>query len=177
MVYWKFLLIIFKASQRKNYAKEAVNLILSKQFLYSERMAGQLMWSRTINTRERVGCNVPCDLHMEHLNRKLKSILSSMGLFSPANVVKAGKCVYAVHRICQEFEEATTKKSAASGKHSRPKFAKDFRVVLKEITDIQVFTPLSSRSHPTFKWKRSLLHTLPHKELCKRIKTSIDQLL
>ena len=54
------------------YSKEAVNLILSKQFLNSE---GQLMSSRMINTWGRVGCK-PCDLHMEYLNRRLKSILS-----------------------------------------------------------------------------------------------------
>ena len=72
-------------------------------------------------------------------------------------------CLYCTQDL--SFEEATTKKSAAPG-NSRPKFAEDFRVVLKEIREIQAFTPLSSRSHPTFKWN---LHSLPHKELCKSI--------
>ena len=31
----------------------------------SERLAHQLLWSCTINTRGRIGANIPCDLHMD----------------------------------------------------------------------------------------------------------------
>ncbi len=39
----------------------------------------QLMWSRFVNTVGRPGCNIPADLHMEHLNRSLKHAVSNLG--------------------------------------------------------------------------------------------------
>ena len=65
---WKMMLPIFKATNHRNYAKEAVNVIMQSKYL-SKRKAAQLLWSRCVNTRGLVGCNIPCDLHMEHLNR------------------------------------------------------------------------------------------------------------
>ena len=39
--------------------------------------------------------NVPCDLHMEHLNRRLKSMLRNV-VVTPKLVKKAGKCIFVV---------------------------------------------------------------------------------
>ena len=63
---WKILLPIFKATNHRNYAKEAVQLLIQYNSV-SERMKSQLLWSRCINTKGRTGCNIACDLHMEHL--------------------------------------------------------------------------------------------------------------
>ncbi len=46
----------------------------------SESQRTQFLWSRCINTR---GTNIPCDLHMEHLNRRFKSVLKGMDLCTP----------------------------------------------------------------------------------------------
>ena len=70
--YWKILLVIFKSSNHFNYAKEAVNLLSQYHYNFSERQKAQLLWSRCINTRGYPGTNIPCDLYMEHLNRRLK---------------------------------------------------------------------------------------------------------
>ena len=66
---WKFLLLVFKASRRKNYSIEALNLLLQVGHLLSPREAEQVKWSRCINTSGQPGCNMPMDLHMEHLNQ------------------------------------------------------------------------------------------------------------
>ena len=76
---WQFFLPIFKATKRKNYAIEAFVLLAQLHFLFTPRMAAQLKWSRTINTHRRPGKNIPCDLHMEHLNRLCKSSLTNLG--------------------------------------------------------------------------------------------------
>lgn len=178
LIYWKFLLIIFKASRRYNYAKEAVNLLLSHRFFFSERKVLQLLWSRTVNTKGRQGCNIPCDLHMEHLNRRLKTILCSKGSnITPSSIIKAGKSVYLVHKLCQGFEEETTTTSTPSGRHSQPKFLKDFKSVLGELKNEQVFTPLSARVHNSFEWKSSIFLKLSKKELTVMIKKNIDELV
>ena len=49
---WSFLLLIFKATGRKNYAIEAFKLLTQLNYILymlSPRMAAQLKWSRTIN--------------------------------------------------------------------------------------------------------------------------------
>ena len=75
---WKFLLPIFKMAGRKNYSLEALNL-LSQQLTLSPREAQQLVWSRFVNTHGRSGCNKPCDLEMEHLNRSCKTAVAALG--------------------------------------------------------------------------------------------------
>lgn len=79
LLYWKFLLVLFKSTNHPKYAKEAVNLLLQYHYILSERQKAQLLWNRCINTKGLRGCNLPCDLYMEHLNRRLKSIIRSMG--------------------------------------------------------------------------------------------------
>ena len=60
--YWKFMLLLFKASNRRNYAVEAANLLMDEQ-LYPKRLRSQLQWSRFVNVKGRQGCNIPLDLH------------------------------------------------------------------------------------------------------------------
>ncbi len=79
MLYWKALLPIFKATGRKNYSIEALIIQLQRRYFLSERQAAQLVWSRFVNTRGRRGCNILCDLHLEHLNRRLKTALRHLG--------------------------------------------------------------------------------------------------
>ena len=106
--YWKFLLVLFTSSNHPNYAKEAVNLLLQYYYIFSERKKAQLLWSRCVNTRGYQGTNIPCDLFMEHLNRRLKSILRGMGAnINLMSVAKAGKALAPVQHICQTFERQT----------------------------------------------------------------------
>lgn len=59
------MLVIFKSSQKYNYAKEAVNLLLQYYYQFSERQREQLLWSRCANTNGRQGTNIPCDLQSD----------------------------------------------------------------------------------------------------------------
>ena len=76
---WQYMLLIFRASNKIKYSLEAFNLLAQYHFIFSERMAHQLIWSRTINVHGKPGRNVPCDLHMEHLNKKCKQAVSHLG--------------------------------------------------------------------------------------------------
>ena len=63
---------------------------------------------RFINTHGRQGCNVPCDLHMEHLNRRLKCAMRNMGAnLTTKSITVAAK---SMNNICKAFENdvATT---------------------------------------------------------------------
>ena len=68
---WKFMLPYFYATGHTKYALEAFHLLAHVHAAASPRLAHQIMWSRTVNTRGHQGQNIPVDLQMEHLNRCL----------------------------------------------------------------------------------------------------------
>ena len=76
MIVWKYLLLLFKASKRTNYAIEALTLLAQYYLILPPRLAEQLKWSRFVNVHGIPGHNISCDLHMEHLNREVKTAIS-----------------------------------------------------------------------------------------------------
>ncbi len=76
---WKFLLLLFKASNRTNYSLDALNLLAQYYILLPPRLAQQLAWSRCVNTSGKKGGNIPMDLHMEHLNQSSKTAVADVG--------------------------------------------------------------------------------------------------
>ena len=73
IVFWKYLLLLFKASNRTNYSIEALTLLSQYHLVLAPHLAEQLKWSRFINIQGFSGHNISCDLHMEHLNRLIKA--------------------------------------------------------------------------------------------------------
>ena len=85
------------------------------------------MWSRCINTHGSPGPNIPCDFHMEHLNKRLKTIIRNMrGNVNPTTIHKVGKSIAPVQRICEIFEAQTAKKHSSF--HHMPEFGKDLKI-------------------------------------------------
>lgn len=80
MICWKFMLPIYKATGRKNYAIEAFHAISNCKLL-PPRQAHQLIWSRFVNVHGKgiPGNNIPCDLYVEHLNRLCKECVRNLG--------------------------------------------------------------------------------------------------
>jgi len=136
--YWKVLLPIFQQQGHYNYAKEAFILLAQTKFL-SERKATELKWSRTVNTTGRVGRNIPCDLHMEHLNRRLKYLIGNLGPNASSKAIeRAAKSLGVVHQVCQQFEEqagVTVNKPYAS----YPSFQKDLSKIVELLEKEQMF--------------------------------------
>lgn len=169
---WRFFLVLFKSTNHRNYAKEAVNLLV-QYYTLSDRQKAQLLWSRCINTRGYAGTNIPCDLHMEHLNRQLKSVVRGMGAnVNAAAIERAGKSIAVVHHVCQLFEQ-----HPRSDHHPIPSFGEDFNKVLKELEEENVFMTLSERQHKSFKFTSGVMEKFTMKELQKKIKANITKLL
>lgn len=81
---------------------------LQYHHLLTERQRAQLVWSRFVNTHGRPGCNIPADLHMEHLNRRLKIALRHIAAnVCPSTIVRAAKSIGTINRICEVFERET----------------------------------------------------------------------
>ena len=52
---WRYLLLVFKATNKNKYALQAAILLFQYHFLFTDRMKHQLLWSRTVNTSGHVG--------------------------------------------------------------------------------------------------------------------------
>lgn len=175
LLYWKILLVVFKSSNRRNYGKEAVNMLLQYYYILSDREKAQLLWGRFINTRGCQGTNIPCDLFMEHLNRRLKIMIRGMGAnVNAKSIQKAGRAIASVHHVCQQFEQQTAN-YLHSDYHPYPRFGKDFETVL-QVLDEEVFLPIFSQNHSTFKFQSSIMHTLSRSDLLKKVDKSIGNI-
>lgn len=136
--YWKFFIALFQQEKHFNYAKEALTITIQSQILSPRRVA-ELKWSRTINVSGRVGCNIPTDLHMEHLNCRLKIMINNLGSnVKPTVIQQSAKSLGIVNHVCTKFE-AEAEVSASKSFHTCPSFAKHFTVILNQLESEEVF--------------------------------------
>lgn len=148
---WKYLLLIFKASQRKNYSIEAFNLLCQYFYYLSPQLAQQLLYSRFINVHGRVGCNIPCDLHMEHLNRIVKETMQHLGANKTERaIVRSSKCSQLLTTLLSNFDIATGLKDV-SGSHVRASERSDVEQMVSVLCSNAVFCNRGKRSHGAFK--------------------------
>ena len=132
---WRHLLLIFKATGRKNYSIEAFNLLSQYQYIFSERMRMQLVWGRTVNTRGLPGKNIPCDLHMEHLNRECKGSISGLGAnITDGAIQRVGRSLRSSTKILDNFDKENGIASQ-SGYHPVRTSAADVEKLLKQVHD------------------------------------------
>ena len=94
----------------------------------------------------------------------------------PATIVKAGKAIASVHRVCQVFEEQTAALSH-SDRHPFPAFGKDFHTVLTVLNEEKVFNKTSGRTYPSFKLKKGTLEMHTFGEMKKKVESNIKGLL
>ena len=102
--YWRLMMLLFKKKSKHNYAKEGL-ILLHQAVILTACERGQLLRSRTVNTHGRIGCNIPMDLHMEHLNRRLKRILHGLGSnITQTAISRASRSIHIVEHICELFD-------------------------------------------------------------------------
>lgn len=172
MMYWKFLLIVFKVTGRKNYSIEALNIQFQKQCL-SKRQCAQLVWSRFINTHGQQGRNIPCDLHLEHLNRRIKTALRNLGSnITTSAIAHAAKSVGVAQQVCEVFENET-RHNTESSSHPNPKFDKDYALLLSVLQEAEVFSVHSGRSHSSFHLTQGVMESFDKTKFLDWAKTRL----
>ena len=167
---WRYLFPLFKYSGRKNYCKEAFNMLYSYHFTLSPRQAHQLIWSRFVNTTGLAGRNIACDLHMEHLNHLCKEAVRGLGANqTPTAITRVGKCIGVLRPFLENYDE-TTSIPAQSGRHSVPSSQKDRDMIVTELLQKKVVDEIPGRTHYYFpNVKSSLLSRTDYKDLSKWI--------
>ena len=130
---WKYLLLLYRESGRTKYALEALNLHLQHYGL-PPRLAFEIVWSRFVNSKGGQGGNIPCDLHMEHLNRALKTSILGLGAnITDSSVTRSAKCLRTVLDVCENFDTANDI-SPQSTAHSVVSAKKDMETILNELS-------------------------------------------
>ena len=144
----KYMLPLFKASDRINYSCEMFCVLAQHKFILSPRLSHQLQWSRFINTHGKQGKNIPCDLHMEHLYRIVKTGVRGLGANKAENaMIRIGKCVDSVAQVLATYDEEHGVKKVL-GHHTIASAEKDLDLLLKnELSTQNTFTQVSGRRH------------------------------
>ena len=164
MTYYKFILNVFKAGRCFNYCKEVVILLTQFHCLLSERQAAQLKWSRCINTKGFRGCNVPCDLHLEHLNRRLKGMIQGLhSNVTPKALGRAAQSVGIVHQVCDNLSTETNLLKE-TGRHVRASFNKECTQMVKQLEEQKVFMDMG-RKPTVYKHIKSILQQYTKQEI------------
>lgn len=176
---WEYFLLIFKANNRTNYSIEAFILLCQYHFMVSPRLAMQLTWSRTVNTRGLPGKNVPCDLHMEFLNRMAKDSLRGLGSnITDEAVRRIGKCIGEIVDVVKQFDEVNQLKEPST-RHSKKAKKKDLEAVVKQLHQVSdVFCVCEGRAHKNFShFKNNSMRSISMKELQVWMKEQLRKLL
>ena len=176
---WRYLLLVFKASGRTNYSIEAFTLLSQYHFLFSERMRMQLIWSRTVNVHGRLGKNIPCDLHMEHLNRECKSSIGGLGSnITDTTIQRVGRSLRSSSHILEMFDVCNSSKPEL-GHHKRRTSETDIAKLLKQIhSQTSVFATVVGRRHRAFpKFKRNMVKKLTKSTLLQWFHDRLHKLI
>ena len=94
----------FQQEGHYNYASEALTLI-SQTKLLSEQKLTELKWNCTVNIQGRKGQNIPIDLYLEHLNRRMKYMIGNLSSNAcPCSIHHVAKSVKVLNEICEVFK-------------------------------------------------------------------------
>ena len=165
---WKYFLLLFKASGRKNYAIEALTLLSQYYLILPPHLAEQVKWSRFINVHGLPGHNISCDLHMEHLNRVAKIAIAGLGANKSQKAIqRIGKAFGTVSLSLENFD-AISNVPAESGAHTTRSSEKDLLKIIKELAKPKVFSTIPGRKHKSFcSMKTNLIRSLSELDLKK----------
>jgi len=164
---WRYMLPMFVSSGRKNYAIESLNLLVQHDFSLSPRQAAELKWGRFINATGLPGRNIPNDLHMEHLNRSVKTAIKNLGPNKvEPGITKVGKVLRVLVPLLDNFDQENDV-SNVSGHHSKPSEDKDIKILLENLS--ASFDVVPNREHRTFPNPPDPLHAKSSQDIEKWI--------
>ena len=105
-----------------------------------------------MNSKDVKGKNIPTDLHMEHLNRMLKDVITGLGAnISESSIMNASKSLNAIALLTETFDDQLGIHHV-SIHHTKKSSDKDRELVLKKLTsDSNVFDYTPGQKHFGFK--------------------------
>ena len=158
MVIWKYLLILLK-TRRLNYTKEALIQLLQCHHLFSERKV-----SRFLNCQGRIGCDVPADVHMEHLNKRGLRCSEKPWLKYYASFYSESIKSYRYSKNVSTAFECGIERIKSASNHGTLSVEKDISKVLCLMREVIVFDKKEKRRHRSLTFRQGLVTSLDRKE-------------
>ena len=150
----------YYSTGHSKYAIETFHYLftLTMNQVSSPGLAAQIKWSRFINTQGREGCNIPVDLHMEHLNRHLKRLITGLGANCTRKaIVNISKCINSLLAITTALDNELNIQPDQTH-HTQSSTAADEKLIMTElVTKSHVFDYSPGRQHRSCNVKSSLL--------------------
>ena len=180
LVCWKYLLPIFKVSDRRNYSLEVLRMLYSYHFTLSPRQKHQLLWSRFINVHGMPGHNIAGDLLMEHLKHICKQAIQGSGAKKEKeSITRIGKALGPLAEVMANFDKNILKPTNdhIAGRHKYASVTRDQNMIVNELLNHAcVFNESQKRTHRyfrTFLTKGSIFMKVNKKTLEKWITDNI----
>ncbi len=112
---------------------------------------------------------MPCDLHLEHLNRICKDAIQDLGVNkTEAAITRVGKALGTLSPVLDQFD-AQNSVQAGAGIHRAPSSERDRDAIIRQLQQSGVFSTTHARTHRTFPRPRDVLHAKSNSEICEWI--------
>ena len=136
-------------------------LALTVDKVSTPALATQTKWSRFINTHGREGYNVPADLHMEHLNKHLKRLITGLDTNCTSSaMVNISKCINSLLTTMSVIDKDLNI-SPDQTHHARKSTVVDEKRILEELVKKScVFDYTPGRKHKSCNVNSSILHDI-----------------
>lgn len=174
---WKYLLPIFKASDKRNYSVEVLRMLYSYHYTLSPRQAHQLLYSRFVNVHGIPGRNIAADLHMEHLNRTCKEAIRGLGANKTEKAItRIGKAIGPLTSVTSNLDRNVLGKESKSSKRKVASSQKDRTLIINELIGrASVFKEVAGRQYKHIgALQKSLFHKVDHKKFESWIQETVN---
>jgi hypothetical protein len=144
---YKFMYLYFKQTNCPKYAYGVLETIAQAKYLLSPRQANDLVWNRFVNNKGEADTNLPVDLDVEHLNKPLKTDMTTYrGEITDKTVQRISRSVEETEKIIKNFDKQVgTRKQ--SGRHKAADFHTDINKIMVSLNKKQVFRSIPGRKH------------------------------
>ena len=170
---WKYLLPIFKASDKRNYSGEVLRMLYS--YTLSPRQAQQLLYSRFVNVHGQQGRNIAADLHMEHLNRACRDAIRGLGANKPEkSITRIGKAIGPLMKVTSNNDTSVLDKEAKPSKRKMVSSDRDMKMIMNELIGrAAVFEEPNRQYKHCCGLQKSIFHKMNHKVFEEWIKETV----
>ena len=140
------------------------------EYTLTPRLSQELLWNRFINTHSVRGCNILCDLYLEHLNRLCKdSVRNLQANKTEKAIVRVGKTLGTIAPVLDNYDNVNNV-THASGHHKVPSSKKDIHLTMEHLLKFNIFTYHDGRvPHSCFRTPPDVLHSMDKNALVKWI--------
>ena len=112
------------------------------------------------------GCNIPGDLHQEHLNHICKGAIRDLDVNkTDIGIMRVGKAMATLAPVLEQFDHVNNIHDSR-GTHCAPTSEEDRDAIVHQLQESGIFSCAQMRSHRTFPNPRDVLHAKSHDELC-----------